>query len=211
MVLCTMLVAANGYPVNTPAGKVVSEIKTYNWTSAKGWFEGATTKIVVEHYDEEGRLLSEELLYQKTTLIEKTLYFYDGELVKKTTTNHQNIPIRHSRVRYEGNTVTETVSRADGSLFFKTVSLLDNAGRITEQKYYNEQEELIFDKVYAYSERGDPEHISLYNPDGTCAVEISIRYEKFDDRGNWIARSEYYSYADVTRRPRDRVYRSIEY
>jgi hypothetical protein len=211
MVLCVVLVAADGYTVTTPASKVVSEIKTYNWTSAKGWFEGGVTKTLVEQYDEEGRLLSAELYYQKMTLIEKTLYSYEGKLVKKTTTNHENILIRHSLIQKDGNTVTETVSRADGSLFFKTVSLLDNRGRTAEQKYYNEREELIFDKVYVYSENGDLEHIGLYNPDGTCAVEISIRYEKFDERGNWIVRSEYYSYADVTRRPRDRVCRSIVY
>jgi hypothetical protein len=211
LVLCVLSIDADGYPLKTPAKKVISEIKTYNWTSAKGWFEGETKKIVVEHYDEGGRLVSAELFYQKMTLIEKTVYSYEDGLVKKTITNHKNIPIRQSLVQHEGKKVTETVSRADGSLFYKTISLLDGSGRIKEQKYYNGEDEFVYDKVYDYTDKGDVKSISLHNPDGTFAVKISIYYESFDERGNWLRRSEYYSYADVRGRPRDSVHRKIEY
>ena len=208
---CVSLLSADGYSINSKAKKVVSEIKTFNWNPEQGWFEGPTTKIIVEKYDEKGRLVSEELFYQQMILIEKTIFIYEGDVIKKTTTNHENMLIRTSHVKRDGNMVTETVKRADGSQLFKIVSQIDSNGRIAELYRYNEESELVFCNVYVYSDKGDVSSISLFNPDGTFAVLVTINYTSFDDKGNWLVRSEYYTYADVWRRPRDYVYRTIEY
>ncbi|MBN1699985.1 MAG: hypothetical protein JW881_20920 [Spirochaetales bacterium] len=202
---------ADGYPVKSPAKKVVSEIRTYNWKSSRGWFEGGITKIVNQYYDDEGLLVKMEFYDKDGGLLEKTVFSYGDETIKKVTTNHDNTPVRISVVRYETDTVTETVRRTDGSLFFKTVSRFSPEGSITGLKYYNEEETLLFNKIFVYTEEGDLKHIRLYNPDGTFAVEVSIEYHDFDENGNWLSRSEYYTYADVRRRPRDKVSRSIEY
>jgi hypothetical protein len=207
----TALLWAGGYPVKQTAKKVVSEIKTCNWDPAKGWFEGETTKIIVESYDEKGRLVTEELYIQKMTLIEKTLIVYEGAVVKKTTTNHENKVIRTASVQRTVNTLTETVFRGNGTLLFTFVSLLDNKERVTELRHCNGAGDLVFRKVYGYLDNGELEDISLYNASGTLAVVINFSYASFDAKGNWLARSEYYSYADVRRRPRDIVRRTIEY
>jgi hypothetical protein len=234
--VCGFSVVAGGYTINTPAKKVISEVRTYNWTSAKGWFKGQVTKIIVENYDDKGRPVSTELFYlgeiyrdsiladslnengaftddflKDIILMEKTAFSYEDDLIRKTTTNHENNLIRIATVQQEGNRLTETVLRADGSLFYKTVSLLDSDGQVVELYRYNGQEELIYTKVYDYSDQGDVIKISLYNPDGTYAAYISIAYDTFDDKGNWLVRSDYYTYADVGYRPRDSVSRYIEY
>lgn len=211
LIIPSVLIWSDGYPVNTNAKKVISEIKTYNWEPSKGWYESVTTKIVVEKYDEKGRVLSEELYYEEMTLIEKTSYSYDGDIIKKTTTDHENKVIRTARVQRKGNIITETISRGDGSLLFRLVSQLDSSGKVIELQHYNGSNELIFSKVYVYSDKGDVSSISLFNPDGSYAVLITIKYKSFDAKGNWLVRSEYYTYGDVWSRPRDIVYRKIEY
>jgi hypothetical protein len=236
LAVCRLPAGANGYRLNIPAKKVISEVRTYNWTSAKGWFKGQVTKIVVENYDDKGRPVSAELFSLKKIykdsiltgsinkngvfpndflkdiiLMEKTVFSYEDNLTRKTTTNHENNLVRTATVQQEGNHLTETVQRADGSLFYKTVSLLDSDGRVVELYHYNGQEDLIYIKVYDYSDQEDVIKISLYNPDGTYAAYVTITYNTFDDKGNWLARSDYYTYADVGRRPRDSVSRYIEY
>jgi hypothetical protein len=211
LLLGALLAEGESYPVHTAAKKVVTEIKTYNWNSADGWFEGETKKIVVETYDEKGRCLLSELYYQKMNLIEKTSFTYEGNRIKKTTADHENKPVRTALVEQNGNTITEIVLRADGSPVFKTVSTLNHGGQVKELSYYNALDQLVFDKVFKYNNKGDAVTISLYNPDGSYAASVNIEYDSFDGKGNWLTRSEYYSYGDVYGRPRDSVHRKIEY
>ncbi|MBN2439947.1 MAG: hypothetical protein JXJ04_01320 [Spirochaetales bacterium] len=204
-------VIGEGYPLQTPAGEVISEVRTYNWTGAKGWFAGQVTRIIRETYDEEGRLAAIEVYYSDMVPAEKTVFTYKNNMIKKTTRNHDNVLIRNALVQEEGDTITETVLRGDGSLFYKTIALLGRDGEVTELNYYNNDEQLVYQKVFTYSPAGDVTVINLYNPDNSLAVVIDIVYEKFDDSGNWISRSEYYTYSDVWGRPRDSVQRKINY
>ncbi len=202
---------SDGYPVNSPAISVISEVKTYNWKSDEGWFENQTTKIIIENYNEEGRMVSEEFYYSENILMEKTVYSYGENTVQKTTTNYENIIIRTAAITYETNTITEIVLRPDGTQLLKYISTINNEGQITELKHLNGENDLLFLKEYTYTDSGDVESISLYNPDGSEAVLINIYYDSFDEKGNWLVRSEYYTYSDVWSRPRDVVYRTIEY
>jgi hypothetical protein len=119
--------------------------------------------------------------------------------------------IRNVLIENEGNTRTETVLRSNGGLFYKTVSMLGSDGEIREQSYYNGDEQLAYIKTFEYTGTGDVKKIHLYNPDNSLAVIIDIVYDEYDDNGNWIARSEYYTYGDVWGRPRDSVRRTILY
>ncbi len=210
--LCSTVYSwSDGYPVKYPAVSVVSEVRTYNWKSGQGWFENQTTKIIIENYNEEGKIVSEELYHSENILMEKTVYSYEENTVKKITTNHENIIIRTATITYEINTITEIVLRPDGTQLFKYISTINNEGQITELKHLNGENDLLFLKKYTYTDRGDVERISLYNPDGSEAVLINIYYDSFDEKGNWLVRRESYTYSDVWGRPRDIVYRTIEY
>ena len=204
-------VTGGGYPLQSPARQVLSEVRTYNWTSAKGWFRGQITKIYRESYDKEGRLILREFFYKDMIPAEITEYTYKENMVKKTTRNSENVVIRNVLVQNEDDKRTETVLRGDGTLFYKTVSVLRNNGEVMELSYYNGQEQLVYNKVFEYTRTGDVKKISMYNPDNSLAIAIDIVYEEFDDMGNWVSRSEYYTYGDVRKRPRDSVHREIQY
>jgi hypothetical protein len=188
--------------------KIVYEVKVFTWSFEKNvWYEDRTIKRITELYDEKGRIISEQLADGRDAVMEKTLYVYEGKLIKKTTCNPENKISRISVVSRKGNTLTETVTLPDGKLLFQFVTLKDDSGRIVEIKHFDRNKALVFKKVYGYDKKGNLASIKNLNPDGSPAVLISYQYSKFDDRGNWLAREEYFSYADVRYRPHEIVYR----
>lgn len=206
-----MCIWPESYPLNNPAKSVISEVKTYNWKSSRGWFENQTTKIIIQNYNSEGYIESEELYYSENELMEKTEYTYEDNMVRKITTNQKNEITRTAEVIYDNDIITETVFLQDRTQLFKYISTLNSKKQVTELKFFNSKNELLFIKKYIYTESGDIASITLHNPDGSIAALIEIDYESYDRKGNWLVRSEYYTYADVWSRPRDKVYRTIEY
>jgi hypothetical protein len=219
LILCLIIInipsaRPESYPLIHSAENVVSEVKTYNWKSGQGWYENQITKIIVQNYNEDGYIESEEWYNSDNVLFEKTEFFYDKDdenIIITITTNYNNEITRTSEIIHENDTITETVFRPNDTQLFKYISTVNRKDQITELKHFNGENELLFIREYTYTDNGDPETITLINPDGSIAVLIEIEYEEFDRKDNWLVRSEYYTYADVRARPRDIVYRTIEY
>jgi hypothetical protein len=188
--------------------RIVSEIKVYTWNAKKGaWIEGQMIKIITETLDATGRRLTEELADDKGSLLEKARSDYRGRSQVTIFTGPDNVVRRTVTSERVGDTETETVVLPDGSMLSVIQKKYDAAGRLKETRQGGADGNLVFVKTHIYDKNGNLSTIDVDNPDGTTAFTIDYRYLSFDTRGRWLARAEYYTYADVKRRPHEIVYR----
>lgn len=196
---------------DTRPTKISYQVKVYTWSFEEGyWYEDLLIKQITEQYGVDGRLSSEALADGKGIVLEKTVYAYEGDTIRKTTTNSQDRISRHAVVVKKGNVETETVTSPEGMVIFSFKTTRTESGNIATVEYINSRDQLVYRRDYEYDRDGNLIRISNTNPDGSTAVVISYRYESFDDEGRWISRSEYFSYGDVRNRPHEIVYRTIE-
>ncbi len=119
--------------------------------------------------------------------------------------------IRISKIAIEGTKRTETICFPDNSQYGKIVSVADDSGAILSSEQFDGSDSLVFTIAYQYDDKGNCTTATYRNPDGTIAFESAFEYGKSDEKGNWLERTEYCSYADVGNRIKDTAQRKIEY
>lgn len=195
---------------STGVGKIVSQVKVYTWNAKKGvWAEGQTIKRVTRTLDREGRPADETLAGGANDLLEKSTYVYNGDVQIVSVYGPDGKLRRTVRVERAGDLETETAVRSDGDILFVNQKKYSRAGLLAETRAGGRNGRLIFRKTYDYDRAGNLTAVAVHNPDDSLAFTIEYEYVKFDARGNWVIRSEFYTYGDVFRRPHEIVYRTF--
>jgi hypothetical protein len=200
------------FPGPQKALSTVDRYNSFSWDSkAGGWVQLKDVKTIHSTYDVKGRILVQELRYDKNKLLEKTVYKYSKSGWTKTTYNHLNKVTRTAQVSVTSNKVTETVFRPDKSIWEKSVWEKDGDGRPVKTELFDGSGDLVWQIAYEYNEKRNCTKISYRNSNNTIAFESDFEYGNEDAQGNWTTRKEFASYADVNHRGRDVIYRSIAY
>lgn len=180
--------------------------------------DGALQARTVIGYDARGRKTGEER--------------FDGEGTKRVTVEYAYDVM--------GRLIEESVSRATGEFVLKWVYSYNDAGDRTRDAMYTASgmmlpgpatrsytyddtqptpvEEYVFDAsgtlldrfVYRCDARGNRSEELRYDPDGFLLGQTVFEYE-FDDAGNWIKRTRLRKFGNLSVRPIDVTYRTIEY
>lgn len=125
----------------------------------------------------------------------------DGSLVQKS----------FSLFDEKGNEITEDNYNPDGTLISKIINAYDDASNKTERNNYNPDGSLEAKAIYKYDSKGrlteryylnsdldiDEKYICKYDEKGLIIEELdslwsaektSYKYDKFDEKGNWLYR-----------------------
>ncbi|MBN2353193.1 MAG: hypothetical protein JXD23_11530 [Spirochaetales bacterium] len=205
------LACAGAYAEASGRGKIVSTVKVYHWNAKKRvWGVGQTIKRITLTFDREGRPAEEVLAGGKGDVLEKTVYRYGKGKRILSVFGPEGTLRRTVTLEREGDLETETAVLPDGGVLFVNQKKYSRSGRLEETRQGGADGRLVFRKTYAYDDAGNLESISVRNPDGGLAFFIEYKYLKFNARGEWTARAEYYTYGDVRRRPHEAVYRTFE-
>lgn len=215
-VISLILIAGSSGAIDFPgpdaAISTVENFNSYSWdNTAGGWAELKNVKAVSMTFDKEKRALTRRITYDNGTLMEKTVYRYSANFIKKETFNHENKLIRYSEsVTVDGKT-TETVYFPNNSVFEKTILSFGAGGLPQKSEQYDSGGGLTWIVTYSYDDKKNCTGASYFNADGSAAFESYFEYGKPDKNGNWTVRTEYCTYADVGNRPKEISYRTIVY
>jgi len=189
---------------------IVYEVRVYAWSFTKGlWYVERLIKKTSQTLACDGRLILEVVEDAEGRLIEKTVFSYGKDSFHKLTYDARNELVRKALVKTEKDFLRETVLTPQGEVLFYLIHFLDRAGRPLQEEYRSADDKLIYARRFSYDEAGNLVRIEVCNPDGRMVFEISYSYEAFDDQGQWLLRSEYYSYADVHHRPHEQILRIL--
>jgi hypothetical protein len=189
---------------------IVSEVKVFTWNAKKGaWAEGQVIKIIAQSFDKSGRQTGEDLADAKRALLERAAYVYGKQGVTVSYFGPDKGLRRTVTYERSGELETETAVLPDGRLLYVNQNTYDGRGLLKEVRQGGPDGSLVYLKTYEYDSKGNLASVKVCNPDGSRAFVIEYAYRKFDERGVWIARAEYYTYGDVRRRPHEIVYRKL--
>ncbi len=216
VLLCIFLITPLMHAVDFAGPKkaisVTDRYDSISWDlKAGGWVRLKDVKTITTTYDASGRILAQEIRYDKNLLIEKTVYAYSKTGWTKTTYNHENKVARTAEAAVTGGRVVETTFDPEKNVWQKITWEKDANGNPYESELFDGADGLVWRMHYEYDERGNCTKISYRNPDGSIAFESDFEYEGADAKGNWTSRTEYCTYADVNRRGHDVINRSISY
>ena len=209
LVLITARAAAQDRsPIRGPA-RVVSTVSYLSWDQEKGWVELADRQTIVEVYGADGRILSRERGYGGNALLERTIFTYTADGVRKLTTDRDDTLLRTAEVaRVDGRTI-ESVYTAAGALVYSNLIRTDPHGRTIEIERRDAQEVLAYRIRYRYDAKGNMTEAAMLNPDGSTAFVSSFTYADFTMRGAWLTRRESCSFSDVRMRTKEIIRRKI--
>ncbi len=208
MLIATRAAAQDRSPVRG-AARVVSTVSYLSWEEGKGWVELEDRQTIVEVYGADGRIQSRELRYGGDALLERTIFTYSEEGVRKLTTDRADKLLRTAEViRVDGRTI-ENVYAADEALVYSNLIQMDPQGRTIEIERRDEQRRLAYRIRYLYDAKGNMTEAACLNPDGTTAFVSSFTYSGFNLRGAWLSRRESCTFSDVRMRPRAIIRRTI--
>jgi hypothetical protein len=211
LLISATAVHAVDFPLPAGAKAVIQVFHSYSWDNTAGWVVLKNVKSVRETFDAEGRILSREVFHEGGVLIETTRYAYSDAGHQKTTLDEKNETVRYAVVEKTAGGARETIHRADGAIAAICDTEFDRDGSPLSSEYRDPEGGLVWRIVYSYDRKRDCTMVSYCNPDGSLAFLSTYSYEGADEAGNWSTRTEYVTYADVKRRPKDIVSRSVEY
>jgi len=192
------------------AKTVIYEFYSASWSVSKGnWSSDKLSKKITEIYNADGTIASEERADGRGVVVEKTVYSYEGDTIRKTTTDAQNKLRRTTVVTRKQNVFTEKVAGADGVIMFIQVMKKNADGVLEEMEYRDAEDKLVYRCVYLYNKKGNLEIVQFFNPDESFAVQVYYDYAKFDANGVWLMRTDFYTYGDVWGRPHETVIRTF--
>jgi len=191
------------------AARVVSTVSYLSWDQAQGWVELEDRQTIVEVYGTDGRIQSRERSYGGNALLERTIFTYSAEGVRKLTTDRDDKLLRTAEViRVDGRTI-ENVYAADGALVYSNLIQTDPHGRTIEIERRDGEGRLAYRVRYLYDARGNMTEAAYLDPDGTTAFVSSFTYAGFNLRGAWLSRRESCTFSDVRMRPKEIIRRRI--
>lgn len=209
LMLIAACAAAQDFSPVRGAARVVSTVSSYSWQEGQGWVELEDRQTIVEVYGADGRIQSRELSYGENALLERTVFTYPAEGVRKLTTDRDDKLLRTAEViRVDGRTI-ENVYAADGALVFSSLVQMDPYGRTIEIERRDEQGRFAYRIRYLYDAKGNMTEAASLNPDGTTAFVSSFTYSGFNLRGAWLIRRESCTFSDVRMRPKEIIRRKI--
>lgn len=191
------------------AARVVSTVSYLSWDQGKGWVELEDRQTIVEVYGADGRILSRERSYGENALLERTIFTYTADGVRKLTADQNDTLLRTAEVaRVDGRTI-ESVYTAAGTLLYSDLIRTDPHGRTIEIERRDAQEVTAYHIRYLYDAKGNMIEAACVNPDGSTAFVSSFTYTGFTLTGAWLTRRESCTFSDVRMRPKEIIRRKI--
>jgi hypothetical protein len=142
------------------------------------WYNNLGNAINAKAYNPDGGLASKKKfkIDDKGNCIEDDSYYSDGSLHDKEKRKYDD----------NGNMIEENDYEPDGGLIFKNINKYDANGNNIEKKNYNSDGILRLKTISKYDVKGNVIEEDCYNSDGSLDTKLTVNYEGFDKKGNWL-------------------------